>query len=136
MEEEPSSKSRKRKRRYDDDDDDEDYVPPAKRQLKQELSDFESEVDEITVCNSKRGRPPRRTSSISSEQSDASKYRELRDKNNEASRKSRLKRKIKELEVQGEADELERRNTQLKAKVHEVEKMVKHFEALLTKLAK
>lgn len=135
MDEEPSSKSRKRKRRYDDDD--EDYIPPAKKlQLKQEVSDSESEVDEITVCSSKRGRPPRRTSSISSEQSDASKYRELRDKNNEASRKSRLKRKIKELEAQGEADELERRNTQLKAKVHEVEKMVKHFEALLTKIAK
>lgn len=134
MDEDISPKSRKRKRCYDDDD--EDYIPPSKRQLKQELSDSDSETDQTTVRNSKRGRPPRRTSSVSSEHSDASKYRELRDKNNEASRKSRLKRKIKELEVQGEADELEMRNTQLKAKVHEVEKMVKHFEALLTKLAK
>ncbi|XP_008201335.1 uncharacterized protein LOC662035 [Tribolium castaneum] len=125
-------KLRKRKsKRYDDD---EDYVPPSKKAGKREpiSSDSESEVE--VSLSSKRGRPPRRTSSISSDHSDASKYRELRDKNNEASRKSRLKRKMKEMSLQREAEELYEKNVKLKAQVEEYERMVNNFRNNLFKI--
>ncbi|RZC31764.1 GPI-anchored adhesin-like protein PGA55 [Asbolus verrucosus] len=131
-----TSKLRKRKFKRCDDDDDEDYVPPSKKQASKrasvDYSDSDSE-DEIPARSAKRGRP-RRTSSISSDHSDASKYRELRDKNNEASRKSRLKRKMKEQTLQREADELYEKNVKLKAQVDEYEKMVNNFRNNLFKI--
>jgi len=84
-----------------------------------------------------RGRPPRRADSVSSDGSkdqDVSRYRELRDKNNEASRKSRLKRKIKDQEYEKEADELHMKNIRLKAQVEELEKMVSTFRDNLFKI--
>ncbi|XP_044257962.1 uncharacterized protein LOC123007023 [Tribolium madens] len=125
-------KRRRRKTKHYEDDD-EDYVPPSKKPDKIEpiSSDSESEVE---VSPTKRGRPPRRTSSISSDHSDASKYRELRDKNNEASRKSRLKRKMKEMSLQKEADELYEKNVKLKAQVEEYERMVNNFRNNLFKI--
>ena len=133
----PTKLRKRRSKRYDDDDDDdEDYVPPTKRPTSSKKesvvsSDSESE-DELP--RSKRGRPPRRTSSISSDHSDATKYRELRDKNNEASRKSRLKRKMKEMTLQKEAEELYEKNVKLKAQVKEFERMVNNFRQNLFKI--
>ncbi|KAJ8919129.1 hypothetical protein NQ315_012114 [Exocentrus adspersus] len=135
---------RPRKRRYTDDD--EDYVPPSKKTITQRKtivtqdsdSEFDSDADiDIKPKTKARGRPPKRTESVSSDcskDSDASKYRELRDKNNEASRKSRLKRKIKELELEKEADDLLCRNIKLKAQVEELEKMVTNFRDNLFKI--
>lgn len=76
----------------------------------------------------RRGRPPKRNISISSESTNAdnevSRYRELRDKNNEASRRSRLNRKMKEISLEQEADDLDVRNRKLKVQVHEMERQV------------
>ncbi|CAH1111065.1 unnamed protein product [Psylliodes chrysocephalus] len=140
---------RKRRSKPDEDDDDEDYVPPTKKsntyrkksRVIQEYSESDSEEEEDDRPRKKaRGRPPkRRTESISSDCSlgrdgDGSKYRELRDKNNEASRKSRLKRKTKELILEQEADELNIKNIKLKAQVEELEKMVNNFRDNLFKI--
>ncbi|XP_018562436.1 uncharacterized protein LOC108904393 [Anoplophora glabripennis] len=139
----PQKRPRKR-RIYTDDD--EDYVPPSKKNIVQRKkiikedsdSELDSDVDVAYKTKAKtRGRPPKRTESVSSDcskDSDASKYRELRDKNNEASRKSRLKRKIKELELEKEAEGLICKNIKLKAQVEELEKMVTNFRDNLFKI--
>ncbi|VEN49932.1 unnamed protein product [Callosobruchus maculatus] len=135
-------RSRKRKTFQDfeeDDQEDEDYVPPferSRRKVSRRCSDSESEP-EVKPRGRPRGRPPRRADSLSSDcskDSDANKYRELRDKNNEASRKSRLKRKIKEQEIEKEAEELNWKNVKLKAQVEELEKMVNNFRDNLFKI--
>lgn len=136
------AKKRHRKKRLPDDDD-EDYVPPSERNAHkrlaiEDISDSDSDIEiERKVKTKPRGRPPKRTGSISSDcskDSDASKYRELRDKNNEASRRSRLKRKLKEQELEGEADELYSKNIKLKAQVEELEKLVTKFREDLFKI--
>ncbi|KAJ8979089.1 hypothetical protein NQ317_004210 [Molorchus minor] len=136
----PQKRPRKRRTHSDDD---EDYVPPTKRNVVvrrnvKRLSQSDSNGDsEIKVKPKPRGRPPKRTESVSSDcskDSDASKYRELRDKNNEASRRSRLKRRMKEQEMDKEADELISKNIKLKAQVEELEKMVTNFRDNLFKL--
>ncbi|XP_076252508.1 uncharacterized protein LOC143191378 isoform X1 [Rhynchophorus ferrugineus] len=142
----PSKRPRKRKAFYDDDD--EDYIPPSNnRQSTVNLNDLDGdtadnystddsdyEVKKTPVKRAKlgkpRGRPPKRTDSLSSDGSkdtELSKYRELRDKNNEASRRSRLKRKIKEQEYEKEADELREKNIKLKTQVEELEKLVNTY---------
>jgi hypothetical protein len=54
-------------------------------------------------------------------------YRELRDKNNEAARKSRLNRKAREREMREAAAKFERDNHSLKIKVGELEQLVKRL---------
>lgn len=138
------AKKRPRKKRLPDDDD-EDYVPPSERiSAKKRVlaeddsdSDFDDDAEVERKIKKSRGRPPKRTGSVSSDcskDSDASKYRELRDKNNEASRRSRLKRKIKEQELENEADELFSNNIKLKAQVEELEKLVTKFREDLFKI--
>lgn len=131
---------RKRKSSYDDD---EDYVPPAKLRspvshIKLEVySDSEGESEFDFKPKTKRGRPPKRNVSISSEDygdSPDSRYREMRDKNNEASRRSRLKRKMKEVAYEKEANELEMKNRKLKVQVAEMEKTVNNFRTSLMQL--
>jgi len=56
--------------------------------------------------------------------SSADRYRELRDRNNEASRRSRLNRKQKEMEMNDEAEGLSRRNIHLTAKAKKLENLV------------
>lgn len=124
-----NSKSKKRKK-YEDSD--EEYVPPSEKRTKRQRStvEYNMENDELPLIKSKRGRPPKRNVSISSDDygdSPESRYRELRDKNNEASRKSRLKRKLKERELEEEGDELEEKNAKLRARVEELEKTVSRF---------
>lgn len=148
----PIKKSIKRRiSQEDDDDDDEDYLPPTKKKSTVRLTDIDIEDSNSsddseyetkksvrkTKTSKPRGRPPKRADSVSSDMSrdpDVSKYRELRDKNNEASRKSRLKRKMKEIEYEQEADELRSKNIRLKAQVEELEKMVSTFRNNLFKI--
>ncbi|XP_048526526.1 uncharacterized protein LOC109539164 isoform X1 [Dendroctonus ponderosae] len=131
----------------DGDDDDDDYIPPtykkrssAYRLAANDMDNSDSSDDSLeqptkprtrSISVSKtRGRPPKRGESVSSDGSkdqDVSKYRELRDKNNEASRKSRLKRKVQEREYEKEAADLYAKNIRLKTQVEELEKMVESF---------
>lgn len=61
------------------------------------------------------------------------KYRERRDKNNEASRRSRQIRKLKFVEMDKEADELEKKNEALRKKIVELEALAKTMKAALIK---
>ncbi|KAK9878948.1 hypothetical protein WA026_003769 [Henosepilachna vigintioctopunctata] len=130
-------KSRKRKK-YDSDDD---YVPPitiriGKKTAKIVETDSESDEDYVPVSNLKLCKErSRRISSLSSESSKdsngVSKYRELRDKNNESSRKSRLKRRVKEQEMELEAQELENKNVKLKTEVEQLQRVVDNLRSNL-----
>ena len=61
------------------------------------------------------------------------KYRERRDKNNAASRRSRQIRKMKFVEMEVEADHLEATNDKLREKIEELEKLAKFMKAELIK---
>ncbi|KDR23256.1 hypothetical protein L798_07158 [Zootermopsis nevadensis] len=81
--------------------------------------------------------PPSKRSRQSSVDSDCDRYRELRDRNNEASRKSRQSRKVREGEMKETAGKLERENQSLKIKADEMERLVKKLrEALLEAVMK
>lgn len=73
--------------------------------------------------------------SDSDDQSFVSHYRESREKNNEASRKSRMNKKAKETEMAMKAIELERDNRILKMKVEELEKLVTSMRSALLRSA-
>lgn len=60
-------------------------------------------------------------------------YKESREKNNEASRKSRMNKKAKEKEIMLKADDLERNNRLLKIKVEQLDKMVTNMRATILK---
>jgi len=62
------------------------------------------------------------------------KYRQLRDRNNEASRKSRATRKARENELNGSASQLEATNRKLAIKAEELEKMVNDMRQALLKI--
>ncbi|XP_012227228.2 uncharacterized protein [Linepithema humile] len=64
-----------------------------------------------------------------------SQYRECREKNNEASRRSRMNKKAKESEMSVRAIELERDNKVLKMKVEELEKLVISMRTALLRSA-
>lgn len=80
----------------------------------------------------KRGRPPKHARSISSDDyslldPEEAKYREMRDRNNEASRKSRYKRKQKEGRLSDDCEYLENENLKLRAHVEELQKTVDRY---------
>ncbi|GBP15012.1 hypothetical protein EVAR_6658_1 [Eumeta japonica] len=88
----------------------------------------------------RRGRPPKRPESTvsscgsvddSSRSSHEVTYRKLRDKNNEASKRSRMNRKLKELQMEHLAEELDRRNQQLKVKAGILEDLTKRLRDAL-----
>ena len=64
-----------------------------------------------------------------------SSYRESREKNNEASRKSRMNKKAKEMEMATRAVQLEKDNRVLKMKVEELEKLVTSMRMALLQSA-
>lgn len=66
--------------------------------------------------------------------SSGDKYRQLRDRNNEASRKSRATRKARENELNGNASQLEAINRRLTIKAEELEKMVNDMRQALLKI--
>ncbi|KAK5650053.1 hypothetical protein RI129_001082 [Pyrocoelia pectoralis] len=135
-----TKQTRKRKIKTEDSDD-EDYQPPSSykrifgsnRKLSKLV--FNSENEEVNKPI-RRGRPPKQYSSNVSECNSESgeKYREMRDKNNEASRKSRHKRKLKECAQEEEAQELEENNIKLKAQVAELERTVNNFRTNLMQI--
>ncbi|XP_019872091.1 hepatoma-derived growth factor-related protein 2 isoform X2 [Aethina tumida] len=127
-------KPSRRKRKISDSD--EEYVPPVKsRKSYAGLHSSESDSDYEEPKPKKRGKG-RKASSTSndSREENVSRYRDLRDKNNEASRRSRLKRKQKELEIEKECDELTEKNIKLKAQVEELEKTVSSYRDNLFKI--
>lgn len=132
-------KGSKRRRNYESD---EDYVPPIKISnygASTSSSYIKVEVDSDDSCVSipapkkRRGRPPKASSltSNSYENTPDAKYRELRDKNNEASRKSRLKRKEKDHHLETEREDLETRNVKLNVQVEEIQKQIDFFKKKL-----
>jgi len=62
------------------------------------------------------------------------KYRQLRDRNNEASRKSRATRKARENELNSTLSQLEAINRQLAVKAEELENMVNDMRKALLKI--
>ncbi|XP_046821364.1 uncharacterized protein LOC124425252 isoform X1 [Vespa crabro] len=86
--------------------------------------------------NGKREKRKRSAEDIASDtRIDTFSYRESREKNNEASRKSRMNKKAKETEMALRAVELEKDNRILKMKVEELEKLVISMRNALLKSA-
>lgn len=83
--------------------------------------DNASETSSTPRVQKRRGRPPKQESSIRDRSEyqhlndDDLRYREQRDKNNEASRRSRLNRRDREVRLEQEADELKRHYEELKS---------------------
>ena len=84
--------------------------------------------------SSSHGKGRKRLLTEDSETEDES-YRETREKNNEASRKSRMNKKAKEQEMSRRATELEKDNRILKMKVEELEKLVSSMRNALLRSA-
>ncbi|CAH0553127.1 unnamed protein product [Brassicogethes aeneus] len=110
---------------------DEEYIPPLKTRRRELCSDSESDYEE--KFSKKPRSPTKRLSSVDS-RNGGLKYRDLRDKNNEASRKSRMKRREKEREIDMECEELTNKNVKLKAQVEELEKTVSSYRENLFKI--
>lgn len=142
-----------KRRRHDSEDSDETYTPYAeetprkykRRKPNVPIKDMILALEgSQQLTKARRGRPPKRrestVSSVCSVDDNSSnistndmKYRELRDKNNEASKRSRLNRKLKELQMEQLADELEEKNKKLKVKADILEDMTKRLkDALMT----
>ncbi|XP_046735150.1 uncharacterized protein LOC124404795 [Diprion similis] len=75
------------------------------------------------------------TDSDSDSQTSDYSYRELREKNNKASRKSRINKKVKEAEMMKKANDLEKANAILKMKAKELERLVIAMRKTLLQLA-
>ncbi|KAG6441779.1 uncharacterized protein LOC115447373 [Manduca sexta] len=142
-----------RKRHHDSEDSDETYTPyieqPSRKYKRRKpsvpIKDMIIALEgSQQLTRARRGRPPKRrestvssvcsvdenSSSISTQET---KYRELRDKNNEASKRSRMNRKLKELQMEQLVIELEERNKKLKVKADILEEMTKKLkDALMT----
>ena len=81
--------------------------------------------------------PPAKRARQTSTESNCDKYRELRDRNNEASRKSRINRKSREADMMITAERLEKENQSLRIKAEEMERLVKKLrQALLEAVTK
>lgn len=114
----------------EDDEDVEDCKPPRKLAAQSRLAAPSYDEEIVRVC--RRGRPPKHARSISSDDyslldPEEARYREMRDRNNEASRKSRYKRKQKEVKLTDELEDLELENVKLKAQVEELQKTVERY---------
>ncbi|CAH1635587.1 unnamed protein product [Spodoptera littoralis] len=139
-------KSTASKRRHQDSDEsDETYTPyteqPSRKYKRRKPS---VPIKDMILAlegqpKARRGRPPKRrestVSSVCSVDENSSsistqefKYRELRDKNNEASKRSRMNRKLKELQMEQLADELEEKNKKLRVRADILEEMTKRLK--------
>lgn len=142
-----------KRKHHDSEDSDETYTPYAEQPLrKYKRKKPNVPIKEMilalegsqTLTKARRGRPPKRresnVSSVCSVDENSScasthetKYRELRDKNNEASKRSRMNRKLKELQMEQLATDLEEKNKKLQVKADILEDMTKRLkEALMT----
>ncbi|XP_077268732.1 uncharacterized protein LOC143900867, partial [Temnothorax americanus] len=88
-----------------------------------------------TKTKDKNGRKRYYEESDSDDDVALSQYRECREKNNEASRRSRMNKKAKESEMTKRATDLERDNKILKMKVEELEKLVTSMRNALLRSA-
>lgn len=91
----------------------------------------------LSKSSSKSGSIRKRKTSDSDHDSvfsGSDRYRELRDRNNEASRRSRLNRKSREMEMRDQALQLEKDNRLLKLKADEMERLVKKLRENLMQL--
>lgn len=104
------------------------------RRLRAQVTSRAVEKPYTRVRREKTGRK-RYVESDSDELPFAVHYRESREKNNEASRKSRMNKKAKETEMAMKAIELERDNRILKMKVEELEKLVTSMRSALLRSA-
>lgn len=153
-ENEAKSYSSSRKRRHNSEDSDETYTPEVeytprsytRRKQKKPNIPIKEMIQKLEgsqeLKKARRGRPPkvRRESTVSVCSLDDStsnvstqevKYRELRDKNNEASKRSRMNRKLKELQMEQLALDLEERNKKLQVKADILEEMTKKLKDAL-----
>ena len=87
-----------------------------------------------TSTTSSRGRK-RDIESDSDDSEEEYVYKEARQKNNEASRRSRMNKKAKEIEMCNKASKLEKDNRVLRMKVEELEKLVTSMRNALLKSA-
>lgn len=97
-----------------------------------DFSDDDDDDEDEDVRPRKRTRRLSTASSTSTAMSD--RYRELRDKNNEASRKSRQNRKEKEKDLMKTMESTERENLRLRARADELEKLVLSLRKLLLQI--
>ncbi|XP_011300734.1 uncharacterized protein [Fopius arisanus] len=91
-------------------------------------------IESIHIRTTNRGKK-RSIESDSDDRMSECSYRESREKNNEASRKSRMNKKVKEREMMAKAGQLEKDNRLLKMKVEELEKMVTSLRAAILRSA-
>lgn len=148
-----TSKGRaRRKRRRDDssdyvvsdsdqsvsDDSQQEWSPtPAKKRTRRKSSTYSTKTSGKTGTGGKRTGGGRRSSQASGQATPASggqdKYRALRERNNEASRRSRMNRKQRDVEMLQFADDLHRKNVSLKARAEKMENLVKYMRAEIMK---
>ncbi|XP_041968313.1 uncharacterized protein LOC121725410 isoform X2 [Aricia agestis] len=146
-------KIKRKRRRLTSEDSDESYTPyteasPRKYKRRKPSIPIQDMIRVLEgsqqLPKARRGRPPKRRESTVSTVSENSstvsthemKYRELRDKNNEASKRSRMNRKLKELQMEQLADELEERNKKLRVRAELLEDMTKKLrEAFMSAVA-
>lgn len=114
-------------------------APSSRRSERTRIAATKSKEKERVAVNStktKNGRKRYYESDDDSEDDVAlAQYRECREKNNEASRRSRMNKKAKESEMSRKATELERDNKILKMKVEELEKLVTSMRNALLRSA-
>ncbi|KAJ8676454.1 hypothetical protein QAD02_012241, partial [Eretmocerus hayati] len=111
--------------------------PSSRRQTRAKRSRVNSNASRVS-SNSSRGRGRKRVLEDSESDDiddDDDSYREVREKNNEASRKSRMNKKAKEMEMAKKAVVLEKDNRILKMKVEELEKLVSSMRNALLRSA-
>ncbi|KAK3915375.1 Cell death specification protein 2 [Frankliniella fusca] len=131
-----STRRRRSSSKYDSD---EEFTLPVRKSRKKSVTTIvEEDEEESTETKSKRPRTTvKRGERTVSSSSETDRYRELRDRNNEASRKSRLTRKAREQELGKQAETLTKENMVLKVKVEEMESLVKKLrDALLQSMMK
>lgn len=142
----------RRKRRRDDssdyvasdsdesvsDDSQQEWSPtPAKKRRRKSSSNSTKTIGKTGSGGKRTGR--RRSSSQASalaapvNNNGQDKYRALRERNNEASRRSRMNRKQRDVEMLQFADELHRKNVSLKARAEKMENLVKYMRAEIMK---
>lgn len=115
-------------------------APSSRRSERTRLAAIKSKEKERVAVNStktKNGKKRYYESDDDDSEDDVAliQYRECREKNNEASRRSRMNKKAKESEMSKKATELERDNKILKMKVEELEKLVTSMRNALLRSA-
>lgn len=109
--------------------------------LSANYSDDSSATDTLAPTKKRRGRPPKTSCSMPSPSQFSNldekdyRYQEMRHKNNEASRRSRLNRKEKEDSAMNECNKLEQTYESLCIKEKNLKRQVYKLRAALMKLA-